>query len=438
MKILWITNTIFPEACKRLGLPVAETGGWMYGLAKLMLSIPGIELAVATAYHGKHLMKFEIKGIHYYLIPSESTYSYQKDKEDLWKEVCDEFIPHIVHIHGTEWPHGLTCMQACPELNYVVSIQGLIGICNRYYFAGINKWEIFKSITFRDIVKLDTLFQGQRKFEMRGLLEYRILQKSHHIIGRTSWDYTHSKTINPTINYHFCNEVLRRGFYSASKWELKNISQNTIFMSQASYPIKGLHQVIKAVALLKKEFPDIKIRVAGQSITDYNSFMEKIKISGYGSYLRSLIKKWDLWGHIQFTGLLKEEEMINEYQKAHLFICPSSIENSSNSVGEAQLIGVPTIASYVGGLPDMIIHGKSGLLYRFEEVEMLAENIRMIFTNNKLAVQLSLNEIDTAEKRHNRQINLDQTVRIYNEVLSQRLSINNYNNHIIPEINEQY
>lgn len=418
MRILWITNTIFPEVSKKLGFPVAETGGWMYGLAKLILSIPGKELAVATVYHGKHLIKFEIKGIYYYLIPSESKFLYQKDKKKLWKEVCDEFNPDIVHIHGTEWPHGLTCMQACPSLNYVVSIQGLIGICNRYYFAGINKWEILKTITFRDIVKRDTLFQGQRKFEMRGFLEFKILQKSHNIIGRTSWDYIHTKAINPSVNYHFCNEVLRDSFYFASKWELKNTNKHTIFISQASYPIKGLHQVIKAAALLKKEFPDIKIRVAGQSLTNFDSFRDKIKISGYGSYIRKLIKKWDLWEHIRFTGTLKEEEMINEYQKAHLFICPSSIENSSNSLGEAQLIGVPTIASYVGGLPDMIVHGKSGLLYRFEEVEMLAENIRMIFNNDQLAVHLSMNGVDVAEKRHNRQINIDQTVKIYNEVLS--------------------
>ncbi len=420
MRILWITNTIFPDPSNKLGLPVSETGGWMYGLAKLILSVPGIKLAVASSYNGRRLVKFEINGIYYYLIPSKSRLFYQEGIEHLWKEVCDEFIPDVIHIHGTEWPHGLTCMQACPTLNYIVSIQGLIGICNRYYFAGINKWEIFKSITFRDIVRWDTLFQGQKKFQMRGLLEIKILQKSHNIIGRTSWDYTHTKAINPTLNYHFCNEVLRDSFYSASKWDIKNINPKTIFMSQATYPIKGLHQVIKAVALLKKEFPDIKIRVAGQSITDYNNFWEKIKISGYGSYIRSLIKKWDLTENIQFTGMLKENEMVREYQKAHLFICPSSIENSSNSVGEAQLIGIPTIAAYVGGIPNMIIQDKSGLLYRFEEIEMLAENIRKVFTDDKLATQLSLCGIAAAEKRHNRQINTDQTIKIYNEVLSFR------------------
>jgi glycosyltransferase involved in cell wall biosynthesis len=39
------------------------------------------------------------------------------------------------------------------------------------------------------------------------------------------------------------------------------------------------------------------------------------------------------------------KKMITEYRNAHIFICPSSIENSPNSLGEAQLIGVPVIAA---------------------------------------------------------------------------------------------
>ena len=90
---------------------------------------------------------------------------------------------------------------------------------------------------------------------------------------------------------------------------------------------------------------------------------------------------------MQFTGSLREDQMIAEYLNAHLFICPSSIENSPNSLGEAQLLGVPVIASYVGGVPDMVTHGETGLLYRFEEVEMLAEGIRNLFMNMALALR---------------------------------------------------
>ena len=54
---------------------------------------------------------------------------------------------------------------------------------------------------------------------------------------------------------------------------------------------------------------------------------------------------------------------------------PSSIENSPNSLGEAQLLGVPCIASDVGGVTDMIPNKECGIIYRFEEVELLAKHI---------------------------------------------------------------
>ena len=119
---------------------------------------------------------------------------------------------------------------------------------------------------------------------------------------------------------------------------------------------------------------------------------------------------------MQFTGTLTESQMITEYLNAHLFICPSSIENSPNSLGEAQLLGVPVIAAYVGGTPDMIEHNETGLLYRFEEVEMLAEHIRNLFTNTTLALRLAKNGINAAQERHHQTNNLQQMISIYKSI----------------------
>src|SRR5690606_3430119 len=129
-----------------------------------------------------------------------------------------------------------------------------------------------------------------------------------------------------------------------------------------------------------------------------------------------LSKKEKVFNQIQFLGMLSEEQMIVEYQKAHVFICPSSIENSPNSIGEAQIIGTPVISSYVGGVPDMVEHGLTGLLYRFEEVEMLAMHIKSIFENDEKALQLSKYGIAAAEKRHNMETILHDTLEAYHYI----------------------
>ena len=416
MKVLWIVNTIFPTLSEAMGLTKPVVGGWMYGLAEQVSREQGIELAVATTYSGSELNKKTIDGIHYFLLPTKNQVKYDILLESYWEQVYHQFQPNVVHIHGTEFTHGLACMRKLPELNYVISIQGIIGVYARYYYSAISFCDIIRNITFRDIVRFDSIFQQKKKFEKRGKYEKEYILRAKYVIGRTSWDKSHVKVINANVNYHFCNESLRNEFYNADKWSIDECNRNTIFLSQAGYPIKGLHNVIKSIALLKNEFPDIKVRVAGINITACKTLKDKIRISGYGKYIKRLIQKKSLEENIVFLGSLSEQEMISEYQKANVFVCPSSIENSPNSLGEAQLLGTPVIASYVGGVPDMVIHNETGLLYRFEEVEMLAENIRTVFNNSAFSLEVSKNAISTANLRHNRQINLKKTVDIYSEI----------------------
>ncbi|MEI6139015.1 MAG: glycosyltransferase family 4 protein [Mariniphaga sp.] len=418
MNILWITNTIFPAPSKTMGLTTPNAGGWMYGMAMQIADKPDIHLAVATTYNGTVLKSFNIDGVVYYLLPSKNNTHYQKSLELIWMKICNEFAPDLIHIHGTEYTHGLACMRARQDAKYIISIQGLIGIISRFYYANISSSQIFKNITLRDLVRFDTIFQAKMNFERRSEFEKEYLLKTSNVIGRTNWDYAHTKAINPKVNYYFCNESLRDGFYTASKWDIARKTNFTIFSSQAYYPLKGIHQVLKAMAFLSGEFPTLMLRIAGPSIIYGKKMNDKIKTSGYGSYVKKLIKTLKLTENVQFIGTLTEDQMIEEYKNAHVFICPSSIENSPNSLGEAQLLGLPVIASFVGGIPDMVTHNISGLLYRFEDVEMMAENIRKIFNSNELAQFLSMNGIQVAEKRHNRQINLENTIRIYSEIIN--------------------
>jgi len=419
MKLLWITNTIFPAPCKALNLPNPVYGGWMYGLAKKIGAIPGIRLSIATIYKGDVLRKIEIEDITYYLIPSKSTTIYRKKLEGYWKTICNDINPEIIHIHGTEYTHGLACMNSCPNMNYVISIQGMVSVYARYYYANINTLDILLNLTLRDVYRFDSIFQGKRKFEKRGQFEKEYLLKSKHVVGRTNWDFAHTKAINPSLNYHFCNEILRDFFYIASKWNIRSKVSHTIFLSQGSLPIKGLHLVLKSIFMLRDEFPNIKLRIAGTDIVKRDNLIDKFKLSGYGSYLISLINKYKIEENVHFIGTLFEEQIVREYQNAHIFICPSSIENSPNSLGEAQIIGVPTIASYVGGVPDMITHQIDGLLYRFDDAEMLTQLIRDVFLDDVLATSLSLNGIISSTKRHDSQINIAETYKIYKKISNQ-------------------
>lgn len=416
MKILWVTNTLFPAVCEAMGLPVPLFGGWMHSLAESLGATPGVQLAIATVYPKSGYKKLDRQGITYFLLPAKPTTRYYEHLEQQWKLVHAEFNPDIVHIHGTELTHGLALMRAIPNLNFIVSIQGLVSVIAKYYFAGMTPVQVAKNITLRDILKWDTIHLQRNKFKKRGEFEREMIRKTNHVIGRTTWDRAHVNAIHPGVRYHFCNECLRDVFLSAPKWSRENCTQYSIFLSQAYYPLKGMHQVLKAVAILKNSVPGIQVRVAGLSIIGSGKMTDRLKLTGYGSFIRSLIDSLELGSNVRFLGALTDREMTREYNNCHVFVCPSSMENSSNSVGEAQLLGTPVVCSYVGGIPDMVQHEKTGLLYQFEEVEMLAEQISRIFRSDALAGQLSTNAIEAAEKRHDPITNVSQTMAIYKEI----------------------
>ena len=416
IKVLWIVNTIFPEVNEYLNnnKSFKTSGGWLIASADELMSSGGIELSIINVSPRVKRLSF-VKGdkIHYYVLPFHKNY---KDYYSDMKEVNRLSTPDIVHIHGTEMPFGRAWIDACPINNVVVSIQGLISVISQYYFAGLSYWEILSNITLRDILR--TTILGERKdFIKRGEIEKDVLKRVKHIVGRTSFDHAHCLAINPDLNYHFCNESLRREIYGGV-WRYDKCKPHSIFLSQASYPIKGLHLVLKALPLIKRHFPDVTIRVAGGDITRMDSLEWKLRQSGYGKIIRELIKKNKLEDTIIFTGPLDSAQMKNEYLNANLFICPSSIENSSNSVCEAQILGVPTLASYVGGLPDLIPNEDCGILYRYDDIEMLAFKVCQLFDKSP---QFDNSEmIDLAKKRHNVEANNRQLISIYRTVLESK------------------
>ncbi len=415
MNVLWITNILFPEASSLLfsSQDLKDSGGWLIGAAKMLEQVEYVKLSIAAVSPLVKTLEV-VKGNNstYYVIPyGKGNLKYNKDYEDYWKMVKDKVNPDIVHIHGTEYSHGLAYINVCGNDNVVVSIQGLKSSLYSYYYYGLSKWDIYSHITFRDIIR-GNIIHDQIQFKRQGLLEREIICKVKYIIGRTSWDRANTWAINPKVKYYFCNETLRPEFYDGSKWSYEKCLKHSIFLSQASYPIKGLHQVLRAMPIILKKFPDTQIRIAGRDITDTKGFKQLIKLSGYGSILKSLINKLRLKDHIVFLGPLNADEMKREYLSCNVFVCPSSIENSPNSLGEAQILGTPVIASYVGGVMDMM-KGDEEHLYRFEEICMLAEKICTVFANKNTQTDM----IEIASDRHSQIINLQKLLAIYHDII---------------------
>ena len=249
-----------------------------------------------------------------------------------------------------------------------------------------------------------------------GEREREILSGCAHVAGRTRFDREGTLAINPDLTWHRLNETMRACFYEG-RWDRKSCRSFEIFVSQGDYPLKGFHYLLLAMEEILREFPQAHIRVAGIRITGYDTLKEKLKISGYGNYLRKLMKEKGLTEKVTVLGNLTDTQMKEAYLNSHVFVCPSSLENSPNSLGEAMLLGVPCVASLTGGIPDMAEDGRSALFFKKGNVHELAGCICRIFRNDGLAESLSGQARIRGRQNHDGDANYARMLEIYREIL---------------------
>ena len=352
MRVIWLVNILFPDVCEALKMPSPVIGGWMYSSAKMLMQHhDGIRLYVVAAYDGGSLKRLERNGITYYLVPGKNKEKkYDASAEKYYKEVYEEVKPDVVHIHGTEFPHSLEFVNACGKEKTVVSIQGLVSVYARYFYGGMKLRELLSTTSLRDVLKGDTYFAGYKSMKQRGVFEAELIKHIDHVMGRTFWDYANCKALNPEISYHKCGEILRSSFYEYS-WDYGKCRKHSIFVSQGILPLKGLHQVLKAMPVILRKFPDTEIYVAGPDILN-KAFYKHLS---YGNYLNRLINKYGLKGKVHFLGYQNEAGMREHYLEANVFVCPSSIENSPNSLGEAQILVATSVIEVGVDVPNATV-----------------------------------------------------------------------------------
>lgn len=379
MKVLWVCNIMLPIIAEKLGVEGSNKEGWLSGLCDVLLERReenGIELHVAYPvarvpegrlfdYHKIQLPNMGQDAVlHAYGFYEDvsNAEKYDEGLEEPLAGIIAKVQPDVIHCFGTEFAHTLAVARCCKEPEKIlVGIQGICHEIAKAYMADLPE-KIQNKVTFRDWLKKDSIKQQQQKFMLRGEREKEILRLVGNITGRTDFDREYSRKVNPNACYFTMNETLRSNFYEG-QWEKENCEPHTIFLSQGDYPLKGLHYLLMAAGRLGEKYPDLQIRIAGNSLVNDTTLKDKLKISAYGLYLRSLIKEYHLENKVHFLGRLTAEQMKEQYLNCGLYVCCSSNENSPNSLGEAMLLGVPCVAADVGGISTIFTGGEDGILY---------------------------------------------------------------------------
>ncbi len=417
VKVLWVSLVKFPPLCKCLGEQAPAHCGWMYSSAKAMLKeMPEVQLGVIVYSYGKRYERYEIEGVTYYLIPTKRIDRTSKKQIAACKKAIVDFQPDLIHIHGTE--HSLAkavCVANVSNIRMVANIQGLAGAIMRYADGGLSLWDKWTNITLFDFYRGTFLLNAKRSFKHRAECENYVLTHITDIVGRTQWDHDHVMTVNPQLRYHFMNETLRDSFYEEPQWDYTRCKKHTIFVSNSGSALKGAHQVLKALPIILRQYPDAVVYFCGSSVMSDN-LKDILRFQGYHLYLQRLVKRLHLQEHVRFLGSLSEAQMKQQFLDANVYVLPSAIENSPNSLCEAQILGTPVVASYCGGTPTLLTDGQTGYFYRYEEYEMLAQIVMRLFEQDDF-IHLSSAEMEVARNRHNREQNACRLAEIYHHIM---------------------
>ncbi|OGN00670.1 MAG: hypothetical protein A2651_03330 [Candidatus Yanofskybacteria bacterium RIFCSPHIGHO2_01_FULL_42_12] len=148
----------------------------------------------------------------------------------------------------------------------------------------------------------------------------------------------------------------------------------------------GIGDLVDAIAVVKKEVPDIKLLVVGS-----------------GEQAKELKTKSSLLGlenNIEFIGEVPNDLLPQYLAKASIFVRPSLSEGLGIAFLEAMAAGLPVVATPVGGIPDFLKDGETGLFCKVGDPEDIAEKINTILSDDNLRNRLITNGRKLVEAKY--------------------------------------
>jgi len=331
-------------------------------------------------------------------------YQYDWSEVNSYSNVIKEFKPDLIVSYGTENPFVLAFGQF--ETPSLVILQGSIQQISKHYFNALSPIEFSQLLASKDIIR--GIGPIHRWLYLRGYIKFEHLfyQYCKNFSGRTEWDKKLVLKFQPEAHYFHCDEVLNPIFYG-SFWDPNKSRENIIYTTCSDAIFKGALTIVRALAYLKQQGrSDIKLHLGGVNLS-----------SDIGRFIFNIINKHDLNEQVQALGVLNQAQIIEQINQARIFVLPSHIENSPNSLCEAMLIGAPCIASNAGGTASMIQHAKEGLVYEPKDYRELAMHISTLMDDPELAQNYGHQARITAMERHNPQRVAGEMVKIYKALL---------------------
>ena len=410
MKVLWFEISM-PSRYKSTG---QVTAGWQDALENIVLRSKDIQLYIAFESTTEMEVKV-IDGVTYIPMLTHYTFMERKLSNHTWKinerkvieagrKVIEQYQPDVIHVFGCEWPYGLLAQYT--DIPLVIHIQGsIIPYNNALYPPRYNEFTIVK-VAGLNLRKDWHCLMSYNKSISNLEMEKRVWKTVHHYMGRTSWDKSLVNMLTKNSSYHHVEEALRPTFMNTDKrWSLPACGKIKLLSTGCSSFWKGIDVMLKTAHVLKDAGVDFEWNVVGSMGGELKRIVEN----------KEGLKFADT--NINIHGFCTPEKIIDLMCHSTMYVHTAYIENSPNSICEAQLIGMPIVSTMVGGIATLVRNGIEGDLLPANDPWQIANAIVELAKDKKRMVSYSEHSRQHALERHNPEHILEQLLGCYKDLI---------------------
>lgn len=258
-----------------------------------------------------------------------------------------EFRPNVVHGMGFETGNALVASYLSPSSTAFV--QGIVEYLTR----------------------LPSSWVSREIFQMRSC-ELLAAKRLQGIVAETEFAADWARRRAPQAVIRIIPHAVRPAFLAARPAEFPDSPVCFVYVG-ALLMRKGVDLLIKSFARMAKS-QAMRLYIIGEGNAQ--------------SELRRIAIESGVAERVHFLGYMEEQKLIEILRQSRALVCPSRYDTSPNVITEAHALGLPVIASRVGGIPDMVDHGRDGLLFNDGHIDELTRAVELLASNKALAASM--------------------------------------------------
>jgi L-malate glycosyltransferase len=288
------------------------------------------------------------------------------------KKILKQFKPDIFHAH-------------------YASSYGFIGAMANYHPYYVSVWG-------RDIFKFPLQSSINRRMVKYTLQKADVICSTSHVMAVETNKYTTKKVhITPFgVEINKFKPVVG----------LKSEEEFTIGTVKALSDKYGIADLIKAFAKIHESYSTHRLLIVGDGPqrAEYESLVKTLGIDSVTT----------------FTGRVPNDKVPDYINKMNIFAVPSTEDSESFGVAavESMACGVPVVVSNVGGLPEVVLEGKTGYVVKKENPAKLAAAFLKLIENPDTRNEMGLNGIEHVKANYNWTDNANGMLNLYKETLN--------------------